>query len=144
MVYGVGGWFAVGGALSVGTLTALAGLLTRLYGPLTQLTNLRVDVMSALVSFERVFEILDLKPAIADKPDAKEASGIASVEFDNVTFSYPSGADASLASLEKISVGDRARPNEPVLNGISLSVEPGGHTVPWSVRPAVGRRPRPI
>ncbi|WP_026927542.1 ABC transporter ATP-binding protein [Granulicoccus phenolivorans] len=128
MVYGVGGWFAVGGALSVGTLTALAGLLTRLYGPLTQLTNLRVDVMSALVSFERVFEILDLKPAIADKPDAKEASGIASVEFDNVTFSYPSGADASLASLEKISVGDRARPNEPVLNGISLSVEPG-HTV---------------
>lgn len=122
LVYGVGGWLAVGGTLTVGTLTALAGLLARLYGPLTQLTNLRVDIMSALVSFERVFEVLDLKSAIVDAPDARPVSGRASVEFDHVSFAYPDGA-ASLASLEL------ARPesasDKPVLVDVTFCAEPG-------------------
>ncbi|WP_425309666.1 ABC transporter ATP-binding protein [Ammonicoccus fulvus] len=123
LVYGVGGWMAVGGSLTVGTLTALAGLLARLYGPLTQLTNLRVDVMSALVSFERVFEVLDLKPAIADAPDAKPVSGRGSVEFDDVTFAYPDGGTAGLASLEV--ARPESRSDEPVLTNISFIAAPG-------------------
>ncbi|OYN92965.1 ABC transporter [Enemella evansiae] len=127
LVYGVGGWLAIGGSLSVGTLTALAGLLARLYGPLTQLTNLRVDVMSALVSFERVFEILDLKPSIADAADARDFSGRASVRFRGVGFHYPDADEVSLSSLEST-----ARPasseGQQVLTGIDFTAEPG-HTV---------------
>lgn len=122
MVYGVGGWLSIRGSLSVGTLTALAGLLVRLYGPLTQLTNLRVDVMSALVSFERVFEILDLAPAIADRPDARPASPVASVEFRDVTFSYPR-AETGLASLEGAARTPEA--GEAILHDISWRAEPG-------------------
>src|SRR5262245_2383820 len=96
--YGLGGWFAVHGQISAGTVVTLALLLTRLYGPLTALSNVRVDVMSALVSFERVFEVLDLAPAIAEKPDATVIPrGSGRVEFRDVTFRYPTAAEVSLA-----------------------------------------------
>ncbi|HLM21079.1 MAG TPA: ABC transporter ATP-binding protein, partial [Propionibacteriaceae bacterium] len=88
-VYGVGGSLAIDGVLTVGTLTALAALLAQLYGPLTQLTNLRVDVMNALVSFDRVFEVLDLVPMIRDADDAQTVAGPASASFEHVSFSYP-------------------------------------------------------
>ena len=127
MVYGAGGLMAIDGALTVGTLTALAGLLGQLYGPLTALTNVRIDVMSALVSFERVFEILDLRPSIAQKTDAVEPSEDASVEFDDVRFAYPRAEDVSLASLESVAVAEHL-PGEPVLRGISFRVEPGSTT----------------
>jgi ATP-binding cassette subfamily B protein len=123
LVYGVGGWLAVGGTLTIGTLTALAGLLARLYGPLTQLTNLRVDIMSALVSFERVFEVLDLESAIQDAPDARPVSGGASVEFDNVSFTYPDGGTVALASLEV--ARPETRSDEPVLVDVTFRAEPG-------------------
>ena len=124
LVYGVGGLFAIKGALTVGTLTALAGLLAQLYGPLTQLTNLRIDVMNALVSFDRVFEVLDLPPMIADRPDAQPVSGPASVRFENVSFSYPTADQVSLASLESIATLEQ-RPNAKVLHDVSFSVEAG-------------------
>jgi len=124
LVYGVGGLFAIKGALTVGTLTALAGLLAQLYGPLTQLTNLRIDVMNALVSFDRVFEVLDLPPMIADRPDAKPVSGPASVRFENVSFSYPTADQVSLASLESIATLEQ-RPNAEVLHDVSFSVGAG-------------------
>ncbi len=124
LVYGVGGLLAIEGVLTVGTLTALAGLLTQLYGPLTQLTNLRIDVMNALVSFDRVFEVLDLKPAIRDRPAAVPVNGSASVAFDDVSFTYPSAAEVSLASLESIASLDQ-RPNTQVLHDVTFSVAPG-------------------
>ncbi len=124
LVYGAGGGLAIGGALTVGTLTALANLLSRLYGPMTQLTNVRVDVMSALVSFERLFEVLDLEPMIADRPDARPYSGAPSVEFSDVHFGYPTAEDVSLASLEPVAaVGQR--PDAEVLHGISFRARPG-------------------
>jgi ATP-binding cassette subfamily B protein len=124
LVYGVGGSLAIDGLLTVGTLTALAGLLGQLYGPLTQLTNLRIDVMNALVSFDRVFEVLDLVPRIRDADDAEPVTGPASVEFDRVSFSYPSAAEVSLASLESIASLDQ-RPNTEVLHELSFSVAAG-------------------
>ncbi|HEX8487689.1 MAG TPA: ABC transporter ATP-binding protein, partial [Propionibacteriaceae bacterium] len=124
LVYGVGGVFAIGGTLTVGTLTALSGLLVRLYGPLTSLTNLRIDVMNALVSFDRVFEVLDLTPMIADGPDAQPVGTVASVEFDHVSFSYPGAADVSLASLESVATLDQRR-NATVLHDLSFRVEAG-------------------
>ncbi|MDP9792155.1 ATP-binding cassette subfamily B protein [Catenuloplanes nepalensis] len=123
LTYGLGGWLAVTGAVSAGTVVTLALLLTRLYGPLTALSNVRVDVMSALVSFERVFEVLDLEPAIAERPGAVDIAG-ARVVFDGVTFRYPTGAETSLASLEDVAVLDRAA-TEPVLRDVSFTVEPG-------------------
>ncbi len=127
LVYGVGGSLAIDGALTVGTLTALAGLLGQLYGPLTQLTNLRIDVMSALVSFDRVFEVLDLQPMIRDAADAQPVDGPASVEFDQVGFTYPSAGEVSLASLESIASLDQ-RPNTEVLHDVSFVV-PAGRTL---------------
>jgi ATP-binding cassette subfamily B protein len=125
LTYGLGGWLAVRGQLSAGTVVTLALLLVRLYGPLTALANVRVDVMSALVSFDRVFEVLDLAPAIAQKPDAVPVPpGSARVEFRDVHFSYPSAADVSLASLEDVAVLDRTA-TEPVLRGVSFVAEPG-------------------
>jgi ATP-binding cassette subfamily B protein len=124
LVYGVGGLFAIKGALTVGTLTALAGLLAQLYGPLTQLTNLRIDVMNALVSFDRVFEVLDLPPMIADRPDAKPVAGPASVRFENVSFTYPTADQVSLASLESIATLEQ-RAGAEVLHDVSFSVEAG-------------------
>jgi ATP-binding cassette, subfamily B, bacterial len=125
LTYGLGGWLAVRGAISAGTVVTLALLLTRLYGPLTALSNVRVDVMSALVSFERVFEVLDLTPAIADSDKARPLPlGAARVEFRDVTFRYPSASEVSLASLEDVAALDR-KVGEPVLRGVSFVVEPG-------------------
>src|SRR6188472_302806 len=108
MVYGFGGVMAVNGALTVGTLLALAALLARLYAPLTAISNVRVDVMTALVSFERVFEVLDLQPLVAEKPAAVEIPDRpVRVEVDHATFRYPSADEISLASLEGVASGDR-------------------------------------
>lgn len=125
MVYGVGGVMAVGGSLTVGTLIALTALLARLYGPLTAISNVRVDVMTALVSFERVFEVLDLDPLVAEAPGARAIpAGPVRVEVDDVAFSYPSADEVSLASLESTATGDR-RGSGPVLRDVSFTVEPG-------------------
>jgi len=124
LVYGVGGSLAIDGALTIGTLTALAGLLTQLYGPLTQLTNLRIDVMNALVSFDRVFEVLDLVPMIRDTEDAEPVEGPASLSFDHVSFSYPTANQVSLASLESIASLDQ-RPSGEVLHDVTFSVGAG-------------------
>jgi ATP-binding cassette subfamily C protein len=125
LVYGVGGVFALRGQLEPGTIVALALLLSRLYAPLTALASARVEVMSALVSFDRVFEILDLKPMIVDKPGARPLpDGPVAVEFDDVRFAYPSADKVSLASLEDvIKLDDRA--GEEVLHGVSFRAEPG-------------------
>jgi ATP-binding cassette subfamily B protein len=125
LVYGLGGWFAIKGELSAGTVVTLALLLSRLYGPLTALSNARVDVMSALVSFDRVFEVLDLQPMIDDAPGAVELGKDArSIEFVDVRFAYPSAADVSLASLEDVAVLDTGVSPE-VLHGVSFRAEPG-------------------
>ncbi len=125
LVYGLGGWFALNGALDAGSVVALALLLTRLYGPLTSLANAPMDVVTAIVSFERVFEVLDLEPLISDAPDAVAIpEGPATVEFDDVTFSYPSADKVSLASLEEVAVLD-TRGGQEVLHGISFRAEPG-------------------
>lgn len=125
LVYGLGGWFALQGAMDAGSVVALALLLTRLYGPLTALANAPVDVVSAIVSFERVFEVLDLEPLLTDAPDAVDVpAGPASIEFDDVRFSYPSADKVSLASLEEVAVLD-TRGGQEVLHGISFRAEPG-------------------
>ena len=125
MVYGVGGVLAADGSLGVGTVVALAAYLTRLYGPLTALSNVRVDVMTALVSFERVFEVLDLEPMVVENADSVELGrGATSIEFDDVVFSYPTAEQVSLASLESVAVLDGA-PSTQVLHGICFRVEPG-------------------
>jgi ATP-binding cassette, subfamily B, bacterial len=125
MVYGVGGVLAAGGTLGVGTVVALAAYLTRLYGPLTALSNVRVDVMTALVSFERVFEVLDLEPMVAEREDAVDVPpGATSLEFEDVHFGYPSAEQVSLASLESVAVLD-STPSTPVLRGVSFRAEPG-------------------
>ncbi|MET8409463.1 ABC transporter ATP-binding protein [Streptomyces sp. NPDC005195] len=125
LVYGLGGWYALRGSLEPGAVVSLALLLTRLYAPLTSLAGARVEVMSALVSFERVFEVLDLKPLIEEKPDAQEVpEGPASVEFDDVSFAYPAADKVSLASLEEVAVLD-TRAGAEVLRGVSFRAEPG-------------------
>ncbi|MCX4539661.1 ABC transporter ATP-binding protein [Streptomyces sp. NBC_01565] len=125
LVYGLGGYFALRGSLDAGAVVALALLLTRLYAPLTALAGARVEVMSALVSFERVFEVLDLKPLIAQKPDARRVpDGPVTVEFDGVSFGYPSADKVSLASLEEVATLD-TRGGTPVLHDVSFRAEPG-------------------
>jgi ATP-binding cassette subfamily B protein len=126
VVYAWGGVLGVDrGPLFVGTLVALVAYLNRLYGPLTALSNVQVDVMTALVSFDRVFEVLDLPPMIDEKPDAVALSrGPALVEFDHVDFSYPTAEEVSLASLESVAVLDQA-PSQQVLFDVSFRAEPG-------------------
>ncbi|MFD7492868.1 ABC transporter ATP-binding protein [Streptomyces sp. NPDC059832] len=125
LVYGLGGFYALRGRLDAGAVVALALLLTRLYAPLTALAGARVEVMSALVSFERVFEVLDLKPLIDQKPDARAVpDGPVSVEFDQVRFGYPSADKVSLASLEDVASLD-TRGGDEVLRGVSFRAEPG-------------------
>jgi ATP-binding cassette subfamily B protein len=125
LVYGWGGVRAVDGQLSVGTVVALAAYLTRLYGPLTSLSNVQVDVMTALVSFDRVFEILDLPPMIDDKPGAGPVPpGPARVEFSHVDFGYPTAEEVSLASLESVAVLDTTV-SQQVLFDVSFTAEPG-------------------
>jgi ABC-type multidrug transport system fused ATPase/permease subunit len=125
LVYGLGGYLALTGHLAAGTVVSLALLLSRLYSPLTALANARVDVMTALVSFERVFEVLDLKPMIAEAASPKSVpAGPVSVEFSDVRFGYPSADKVSLASLESVSTLD-TRGGQEVLHGISFVAEPG-------------------
>ena len=125
LVYGLGGWLALRGRLEPGTVVTLGLLLTRLYAPLTALASARVDAMTALVSFERVFEVLDLEPLITEKPDAvRVPDGPVSVEFGNVHFAYPSADKVSLASLEEVATLD-TRSGVEVLHGVSFKVEPG-------------------
>ncbi|MFJ8591599.1 ABC transporter ATP-binding protein [Streptomyces sp. NPDC093598] len=125
LVYGLGGWFALRGALEPGAVVSLALLLTRLYAPLTVLAGARVEVMSALVSFERVFEVLDLRPLIEEKPDARPVpDGPVAVEFDRVRFGYPAADKVSLASLEEVASLDK-RGGDEVLHGLSFRAEPG-------------------
>jgi ATP-binding cassette, subfamily B, bacterial len=125
LVYGLGGWFALHGTLQAGAIVSLALLLTRLYAPLTALAGARVEVMSALVSFERVFEVLDLKPLIEEKPVAGEVpEGPVAAEFEDVRFSYPSADQVSLASLEEVAALD-TRGGSEVLHGVSFRAEPG-------------------
>ncbi|ASU59805.1 MULTISPECIES: ABC transporter ATP-binding protein [Nocardiopsis] len=125
MVYGVGGVLAIGGAFEVGTLVALTTLLARLYGPVTTLSNVHVEIMTALVSFDRVFEVLDLEPGIRESPDARDLPGERlGVEFDNVSFRYPAAKESSVASLEltpQASVDEDTQ----VLSGVSFRAEPG-------------------
>ncbi|MEV0230865.1 ABC transporter ATP-binding protein [Nonomuraea sp. NPDC050786] len=125
LVYGLGGFYALRDQLAPGALVSMAMLLTRLYAPLTALASARVDVMSAVVSFERVFEVLDLEPLIKERPGAREVpEGPVSVEFDDVRFAYPSADKVSLASLEEVATLD-SRGGVEVLHGVSFKAEPG-------------------
>jgi ATP-binding cassette subfamily B protein len=125
VVYGWGGVLAAQKALDVGTLVALISYLIRLYGPITGLSNLQVDVMTTVVSFERVFEVLDLKPMVVEKADARPLpSGAVRIEFENVDFRYPTAEEVSLASLESVAVLGK-HPEKQVLHDISFVAEPG-------------------
>jgi ATP-binding cassette, subfamily B, bacterial len=137
VVYGLGGSLVINGAIQLGTLVALAALLSRLYGPITALSNVQVDVMTALVSFDRVFEVLDLKPLIAERPDAvplprppaggNGAGPALAVEFDHVSFRYPTASEVSLASLESIALPapERATAGQDVLHDVSFTAPAG-------------------
>ncbi|MGD0742576.1 MAG: ABC transporter ATP-binding protein [Acidimicrobiales bacterium] len=125
LVYGWGGSMVVHGVLELGTLVAMTAYLNRLYGPLTQLSNVNVDVMTALVSFDRVFEVLDLAPMISEREDALVLPhGPATIEFDHVDFTYPTAGEVSLASLESVAVLETTEPRQ-VLHGITFRAEPG-------------------
>ncbi|NIK59466.1 ABC-type multidrug transport system fused ATPase/permease subunit [Kribbella shirazensis] len=125
VVYGLGGFYALRDQLDAGAVVSMALLLTRLYSPLTALASARLEVMTALVSFERVFEVLDLEPLIKDKPEAgRVPEGPVAVEFDKVRFAYPSADKVSLASLEEVAKLD-TRGGVEVLHDISFRAEPG-------------------
>lgn len=125
VVYGLGGVLAIGGHLPAGAIVSMAMLLTRLYAPLTALVNARVEIASALVSFERVFEVLDLVPLVGERPGAQPVpAGGVTVQFDNVRFGYPSADKVSLASLEEVAELDD-RGGDEVLHGISFTAAPG-------------------
>jgi ATP-binding cassette subfamily B protein len=126
--YGIGGHLAIDGAITVGTLLAITALLARLYGPLTALSNVRIDVMTALVSFERVFEVLDLHPMIINRPNAQPLTKKdLSIEFKDVVFAYPNAEEISLASLESVAKPETVDSGE-VLRGISFSAPAGSLT----------------
>jgi ATP-binding cassette, subfamily B, bacterial len=135
VVYGLGGGLVIHGVFQLGTLVALTALLGRLYGPITALSNVQVDVMTALVSFDRVFEVLDLEPLIAERPGAVPLARAAdragatapAIEFDHVSFRYPPASEVSLASLESIAVKVHERDAGPtdVLHDISFTAPPG-------------------
>lgn len=126
--YGIGGHLAISGAVTIGTLLAITALLSRLYGPLTALSNVRIDVMTALVSFERVFEVLDLTPMVANREHAIElSSSDVTVEFRNVNFAYPRAEEISLASLESASRPELV-PSGEVLRDLSFTAKPGTMT----------------
>ena len=126
--YGIGGHLAINKQITVGTLLAITALLARLYGPLTALSNVRVDVMSALVSFERVFEVLDLEPMVKDSAHPKSIpSGVPSIAFENVTFGYPKASEISLASLEGVAK-EQIPESGLVLQGLNFACAPGSFT----------------
>ncbi len=125
LVYGWGGVLAIHGILNVGTVVAMTAYLNRLYGPLIGLSNVQLDVMTALVSFDRVFEVLDLPPMIAEKPAAVAIpKGPATIQFEHVDFTYPSAEEVSLASLESVAVLDKVV-SAPVLFDIDFTAQPG-------------------
>jgi ATP-binding cassette, subfamily B, bacterial len=139
VVYGLGGYLVIRGTIQIGVLVALAALLTRLYGPITSLSNVQVNVMTALVSFDRVFEVLDLQPLIAQSPDAvalqapqrdgqaPRAGSAPDVQFDHVSFRYPAASEVSLASLESIALPapEKAGANQLALSDMSF-IAPAG------------------
>lgn len=135
MVYGLGGSLVIAGTFQIGTLIALSALLNRLYGPITSLANLQISVMTALVSFDRVFEVLDLEPLVAEQPGAvrlsiagsAEADAAAAIEFDGVSFRYPTASEVSLASLESIALPtvERLEGSSGVLHDVSFVARPG-------------------
>ena len=128
IAYGIGGHLAIDGAITVGSLIAITTLLARLYGPLVALATVRVDVMGALVSFERVFEVLDLEPMVQEKPNAKVLkSRTPEIEFSDVRFTYPNAQQISLASLESASLPE-IKESEEILKGISFTAKPGSVT----------------
>jgi len=126
VVYGVGGLAVVHASMTLGTLLTLVALIFRLYGPLTALANVRVDIMTSLVSFERVFEVLDLSPMVQDKPNAEVLDhGPATVTFENVSFRYPSSQEVSLASLEGVARPETRATEELIINNVSFTANPG-------------------
>jgi ATP-binding cassette subfamily B protein len=126
--YGIGGHLAISGELTVGTLLAITALLARLYGPLTAISNVRIDVMTSLVSFERVFEVLDLEPMVKNKAGARTLTSTkGKVEFKDVDFSYPNADEISLASLESVAKVETIASGQ-VLHNLSFVVEPGTTT----------------
>jgi len=127
LVYGFGGVLVIRGTLQIGTLVALTAYLSRLYGPLTSLSNVQVDVMTTLVSFERVFEVLDLSPGILEQDNAEPLPvGPTAVEFEGVSFRYPAASEVSLASLESVDSGRlSSEPGEMLLHDLSFRIEPG-------------------
>ena len=126
MTYGLGGNLVIQGSITLGTLLALVGLLAQLYGPLTALSNVRIDVMTALVSFDRVFEILDLQPLVKDPVNPVQLpEGPLDVEFDHVSFRYPSADQVSLESLSSVVAGEFDRPEEEILSDISFTSPEG-------------------
>ena len=128
IAYGIGGHLAINGTVTVGTLLAITALLARLYGPLTALSNVRIDVMTALVSFERIFEVLDLAPMVQDRPSAKDlVDKDFAVEFKSVSFAYPKAEEISLSSLESIAKPETVE-SGVVLNGLTFTVKPGTMT----------------
>jgi len=129
LTFGWGGMLAIDGELKIGTLVALVSYLQRLIVPITGLSNIQVTVMTALVSFDRVFEIMDLKPAIAEKPDARPIPpGPAEIRFNHVSFRYPTAAEVSLASLEVVAKPPSKQPERTVLQDIDFTVAPGSLT----------------
>ena len=129
VTYGLGGNLVIDGAITLGTLLALVALLAQLYGPLTALSNVRVDVMTALVSFGRVFEVLDLDPLVREPAEARALpAGALDVEFDSVSFTYPSAAEVSLASLESVAREESVDSSGPVLHDVSFTVAAGSLT----------------
>jgi ATP-binding cassette subfamily B protein len=130
VVYGLGGWLVINNSLQIGALVAMATLLTRLYGPITALSNVQVSVMTALVSFDRVFEVIDLKPLIDQSPGARPLPLTATapaIEFDHVSFRYPAASEVSLASLESIALPapEKAGPARNALTDVSFSAPAG-------------------
>lgn len=129
ITYGLGGNLVIDGAITLGTLLALVALLAQLYGPLTSLSNVRVDVMTALVSFERVFEVLDLQPLVREPARASALpSGGLTIDFDGVDFAYPTAAQVSLASLESVAREETAGVGEPVLRDVTFHADAGSLT----------------
>ena len=130
VVYGLGGSLAIKGSFQLGTLVALTTLLVRVYGPITSLSTAQLRVMTALVSFDRVFEVLDLKPLVAEQPARSHCRRVrraAHIEFDDVSFRYPPASEVSLASLESIALPMVERTTAPgVLHDVSFVARPDG------------------
>ena len=124
-IYGIGAWMVVNGSITAGTLVALAALVTRVYQPLTGLTNARVDLMTSMVSFERVFEVLDAPEPITERPGAIDLDNTTGeISFNSVTFRYPAAEDHSIASMEQRAIPG-ADPDRNILNNVSFTIAPG-------------------